>query len=76
MGNMEIPKQLDLTDFVRIPEAGIVVRKHVAAVGTGHFVQGLIAPLGQNDGIGRLNSGQIFSVGLAAGTGDILVPFV
>jgi len=39
MGNIEMPKQFYLADFVRIPEAGIVVWKHVAAVGAGHFVQ-------------------------------------
>ena len=39
MGDIEIPKQIYLTDFIRIPEADIVVWKHVAAVGTGHVIQ-------------------------------------
>jgi hypothetical protein len=76
VGVVEIPKQLDLSDFVRIRESGVVIRKHMPAIGTGHFIQGPVAALGQNDGISRLNSRQIIGVGLAPGTGNVQVRFV
>ena len=39
MGKIELSKQLYLADFVRILEPRIVIRKHMGAVGPGHFVQ-------------------------------------
>ena len=76
MDEIEITKQLYLPDFFGIFKPGIIIREHMAAVGTGHLIQWPVAALGQNHGISRLNSRQVFGVGLAAGTGNVPVRFI
>ena len=75
MGNIEFPKQLYLTDFSGILKSGIIIGKYIGAVRPGHFIQRLIAALGQNDGVRRFNSSQIFRTRLPSGTGDIFISF-
>ena len=74
--DIEFAEQFDLTDFMRIPEAGIVVRKYVAAVSAGHIVQRLIAALGQNDSICLKNSRPIFGSRPASGADDVFIRFI
>ncbi len=66
MGNLNFPKQFDLIEFSRIFKPGIVIGKYMGAVVPGHFIQCLVASLGENDGIRRLNSSQVLLYPVAA----------
>jgi hypothetical protein len=75
MGCAVFLKKPHLIDFSGIIKASFIIGEYMPAVVSGHFVKGLTASLGQNNGVGRLYGGKIFSAGFPPGAEDVFVGF-
>jgi hypothetical protein len=68
-------KELNLPDFAPVSKLGIEIGENMPAVASRHFVKGLAATLGQNDGICCLYRHKIIRSGLPTGAEQILIGF-
>ena len=71
MGGVQILKKSGLSGFSRILKPGIIVRKNMGIVLPGHVVKWVPASLGQNDGIGGTDGGEVFFFRLPTGTKNV-----
>jgi hypothetical protein len=68
MGRLQGVKKPGLSGFSRVLKPDVIVGKNMGAVVPGHLVKRFPASLGQNDGIGLADGGQVFFIRLPAGT--------
>jgi hypothetical protein len=75
MGCVGFLKQANLANFTGIIKAGLITGKYMPAIVPGHFIQGLAAPLGQNDGFGCYYGGKIIGVRFPPGADYVFFGF-
>jgi hypothetical protein len=73
MSSILFLKKPSLTDFTRVFESCIEIGKDMTAIVARHFIKGLIASLGQDDGIGGLDCCKIISIGLPSRAKQIFI---
>jgi hypothetical protein len=72
---VDVLKKPCLTDLSFVFEFGIKIGKDMFTIIARHGVEGFVAPLRQDDGIGRQYCREIVSSGFSSGTESIFISF-